>query len=747
MECDIFCPPLSYSAPVPNPGEHPCSVSLEEVHFSPSMESLKSRQFKLAKRRAGPIVALKLGPKCLIIRTDILQRFGCIEKERATVLIETIARWAISYDIVNDIADDRTPFLSHAWVKESALRPMLHYWLRHRSLPDSFLQPNKSLFEIIRTVNSSSLSRALSEAALRLAGNSFEDLHPIRDSLERRRFTPPVTRMIVMLRQTQDGKLVPIFGSKRFRQASAFNHSGRSLREQEFRRHSSNLLLESKDFCLPSSFAELIQAYQVPLTSVQGRNIHFECSELYRDLPDLTNIVSPNCFPTTSSQKIPAPYSVLMYGADISENGRKVGVSGRTGVLFLNGYPVIKELDGVEFLVELKGIGSPAGGIRSLMLRADGRWSPTGGLSQSFAQDEFASLMEENHAALGVKPVSFSVIEGKEIIQKPFLIGLGRTETTLAKSPESLQKAIWASCGPNLALIVRLTPSIERLSYCKVRGQSPMFSVCQKTRRDAKERAFLYGRAIASLFTPRRMRAHLSAHLENILSGQFGLCWQDHADMMPLYLSRAHFSSEEFFSRYTLTLRLLNQVFFYVAKTAKVFRDVENMCLHEFSSSFYCGFVDDLQSKWNLPVELVSSLLKARQPLTIDGEEITNLLWRAMLARDNFYWCLENYDLPHAIFGAQTSAEYHGKNLSQEYLKKFLNSEITFLTDVVNCRLPWRKGPQDHRQVAVESVDSARSLLAKLEGGFPVTAAECKLEYLRVSETARLPRKVESWHK
>ncbi len=101
---------------------------------------------------------------------------------------------------------------------------------------------------------------------------------------------------------------------------------------------------------------------EIPLVEFSGNNLKLDLkSQDYDFLPDqLKDIFASGKILITgnNSDRGKSPYSVLMPVAYQSDGVHE----GRTGVLLYNGEPVIVKFSGKEFLVELKGVGTPGGG-------------------------------------------------------------------------------------------------------------------------------------------------------------------------------------------------------------------------------------------------------------------------------------------------------------------------------------------------------------------------------------------------
>ena len=101
---------------------------------------------------------------------------------------------------------------------------------------------------------------------------------------------------------------------------------------------------------------------ETPLVEFSGNNLKLDLkSQDYDSLPaQLKDMFASGKILITgnNSDKGKSPYSVLMPVAYQNDGVHE----GRTGVLLYNGEPVIVKFSGKEFLVELKGVGTPEGG-------------------------------------------------------------------------------------------------------------------------------------------------------------------------------------------------------------------------------------------------------------------------------------------------------------------------------------------------------------------------------------------------
>jgi len=132
---------------------------------------------------------------------------------------------------------------------------------------------------------------------------------------------------------------------------------------------------------------------KVPLASSRDILKRVKSTKDFRFLPkELKYILQKDLLRTASHGANNSIYSVLMPST-------KSGLypEGRTGVLLQNNEPVIVTIDGRDFLVEIKGVGSPDGNNRKKepMIRegfCGDSMERYGGLSESKAQREFDNL-------------------------------------------------------------------------------------------------------------------------------------------------------------------------------------------------------------------------------------------------------------------------------------------------------------------------------------------------------------------
>jgi hypothetical protein len=241
----------------------------------------------------------------------------------------------------------------------------------------------------------------------------------------------------------------------------------------------------------------------------------------------------------------------------------------------------------------------------------------------------------------------------------------------------------------------------------------------------------------AKLFRMPEPQAHLSAHIENILAGDFGELWQDYADIVPLFPGRGHYRGARTFDRQYLTMCTLNQTFFYLARTAQLFHDTFGLPYEKFSRIFYHAFVDEFSSTQVLDEASAAALRCAVEPLRLaGGQGITQFLWDRVLALENFIWSKEHYDLPAEYFHDDAVISDH--RLARQYLE----SEVSFLAQAQMIATTTRQ-----EQLADELKLNLEAARRKIDKGFVpgFDSRSLMLPYLEQSMNAPMPRRPASW--
>ena len=674
---------------------------------------------------------------------------------------ETVGRWALARRL---LALSSNPCARAArggrWEECFAVRPILHAvwagrcgfeasWVRAllRALLDDDAVRRLTRLRALRRPYGEWLKECRSAVAGGVGADGFR-------AVEERRFVPPDGKRIAYFRQSADGFVLPVFKAlEDFKFVSKYNSSELPEQHKAHRIRTSGVVCPAAYFESSFSADDLRRAYHVPLEVRTGR-VAKTFTPYFDALPAaLRETLGGSRFLVTArapAESSAEGYSLLMYGAPMQSAGGRVGTTGRTGVLFMGGLPVVVEVDGFEYLLEVKGAGSPDGGYPLLAQRANNSWGLLGALRRSYAEDEFDALGEPSHAARAawpqVKAVCLTHVGTDELIADPLVFVPDSGALKLSECGPERRAEFRSELGEKQSILLRLTPGAERLSYLpwSAAFDRADTSAIKKLKSlgglALEQRITCYGRMIARLLKDRR--GHLSAHAENILAGSFGAEWQDYADAVALYQSRAHHAAPRCSERRYLTLCVLNNTFYYVARTAKLFYGSFGVGYGDFSRLFYEAFAGELFGDGGAHGETARQLAASREPLRLpDGRGVTEFLWDEYCALDNFVWCTRNFDLPAEIFPAPQVA---GHAVAPRLAQSFLRGEVEFLSRAraVAVGAPAGEG-REWADELDENLCAARRLLRDVRA--ECEASELLLPYLKKSEAAPLARRPHSW--
>jgi len=624
-------------------------------YVCPSVHSIQSRGFRIRRSSSASQVTLNVdaalltlppGPTWLL---EILGRWACV---RASLSRARAAGNLVVSDAV-----------SRKWARLMLSRAIIGYAATRTKSRRRVVSELSRLLDIddeLGTWRTGSDREVLLESVIEKYERDLAESTHESSRLQEAWFQPPTGRIVAFLRQSVDGVLLPIFAHRRFRFRSQYNAPVRQVSHDELEVQP-RVAVANNNNESPEIWRNV---FRQEITFVEAGAAIRRTTQYWR-LPDnfrgwldagYVPVTSPN-----SAADCESEFSVLMYGATMPASEGQPFISGRTGVLFHRGAPVVVSIGSCEYVIELKGMGSPSGGFPRAIRRLNGSRAIAGGLLEGYGEDEFDQLCSADfHQQSAPAPRPAALIRFK---RGERLLYDGDTETAAASEGQ--------------AVLIRLVPSVERLSYTPGakrldsygRNSASISGISQLGRVE------LYGMAIASLFTRSDPKGHLSAHLENVIAGVFGCCWTDFADVVPLYVSRAHYRSLECADRSALTLNVLNRTFFYVAKTAQLFHRAFAIPYEQFSCTFYKSFIEKLAVTWPVDVETFNELCSAREPLrTSTGVGITNFLWERLFVAHNFEWCLNNYDAPAIIWEVGRQQQM---SLAR---RQVLDGEITFLT-------------------------------------------------------------------
>ncbi len=232
-------------------------------------------------------------------------------------------------------------------------------------------------------------------------------------------------------------------------------------------------------------------------------------TEDYESLSDELKDVFNNGLLRTFGSK-PSEYSVLM--SVTSRNGNHIP-EGRTGTLLHKGNPVIVEIDGKDYVIEMKGVGSPDGknDRLELMLRSDyfGQGEEQiGGFDLEECKKEFENL---------------------ELLRQTQVVKEGNGVRALAKKDYSIEveNKLGEKKRRNLSLLLRLAPSNIRSSY------STNSAINDDEDRDTRLPVDI-GKQYAQLAKLDDHLLHHTIHPENIVNTGEGYTLTDFADCSKL---------------------------------------------------------------------------------------------------------------------------------------------------------------------------------------------------------------------
>ncbi len=196
----------------------------------------------------------------------------------------------------------------------------------------------------------------------------LSELESVEDSEVRERFESARQEgdLLVGLSRDGDGKIQPVYSKGR-----------------EFRN-----VVNADSATFKAQWTDLRSVEEIPLAFTLMDEVSMETSVDWEMVPeDLKEYFLSGAVLVTSSEDIGEDYSVLM-SVTPPEIGTRAG--GRTGIVLKNGMPLIFSLNGQEFFLELKGVGTPEGGYDY----EDSFRGIRGGLTAGEAKREFDALQQ-----------------------------------------------------------------------------------------------------------------------------------------------------------------------------------------------------------------------------------------------------------------------------------------------------------------------------------------------------------------
>ncbi|MBI2119262.1 MAG: methyltransferase domain-containing protein [Elusimicrobia bacterium] len=324
---------------------------------------------------------------------------------------------------------------------------------------------------------------------------------------------------------------------------------------------------------------------RVPLklaeVEIKEMNTSFEWASLPSWLRDIFS--AGKIFYTSS--KIESPYSVLMAVGEDHMSGR---ATGRSGVLLKDGLPVVLEIRGKEFVVEIKGVGAPEGGFdyKDSYLR--------GG-----AVVEESDLEYENLEAM----------RSRTRFQNGFM-------------PRALANAHFINQNHEVqGYLMRLSPGNVRASF-KNNNAYDFMDKNEKVKKIAYEMGREIGEHLAEGFVP-------LSHVENliVLNREFDCAFTDYYDVRPLH----HFPFE--YNHSTLDLENAVRSSLYSLYEIEGFRENNGF---EYAIK---GLGNSLLKSGKISEEEKNHLLALK-----DHAEVALYLWAKFIASD-YYLAIRKHGL------------------------------------------------------------------------------------------------------
>ena len=202
------------------------------------------------------------------------------------------------------------------------------------SIPERLMSNQEAYKLIISLAKEEMLKRDQAMSGL------THDQHP-----DGRVLTPNEVRKKMVISAEQRNMLIGFMRDEQGKIQPVFSHSPRLLSVREG---------ISAGRWRPGRLVEM-----VPL-AIGGQELGIDTTENWYYLPsDLKQIFEKHKVLVTAKE-VSTPFQLLMYSPQDEERKKR---QGRTGVLFRDGLPIIIEIRGKEFIVELKGAGLPSGGF------------------------------------------------------------------------------------------------------------------------------------------------------------------------------------------------------------------------------------------------------------------------------------------------------------------------------------------------------------------------------------------------
>src|SRR5947209_5338150 len=235
-------------------------MAFKDLYRWPALQSLTSRGARLKLLDAETVARLEMAKETLHLQRQMTAAILSLKPEACWALLECIARWAIARTAVHQSRPQNSANADR-WTLEFALRPLLFFHWNNGHLPCDWIEISPELQKLVEKSGiQESYSNALRCFRAGLSVDKNDHVSPFECARLRH-----AKRQITSFRHTRDGVVLPLFGDHEATFISAYNPPRDSFREQQWRLHTSNLLLPASDFSLPLSKAEVRKPVHVPL--------------------------------------------------------------------------------------------------------------------------------------------------------------------------------------------------------------------------------------------------------------------------------------------------------------------------------------------------------------------------------------------------------------------------------------------------------------------------------------------------
>ncbi len=322
--------------------------------------------------------------------------------------------------------------------------------------------------------------------------------------------------------------------------------------------------------------------------------IQTKVSDDWENLPEeLKAIIKGKKVLITSNRSENNGYSVLMA---VTPSSKYESSKGRSGVLLKNGFPIVIEINGKEFLVEIKGVGNPDGGfdITDQLLR--------GGAQREESEREWNSL------------------EMKRKAGKKFETG---------DTVRALADIDFRNKGLEQGYLIRLSPGSIRATY----NDNVAFPF-KKEKENVRKVVYSMGEQMGEFFSEEFVPA---SHPENLIVVNDGesFIFTDYSDILPIHIFPTKLESTTYDLKTVVSsaLNAVTQIPGYSYDDFKIFLE---------------GVADSL-----VKVEKITEVEKETMVSFIETKDVSEFLWKKFFMVD-YYKSLTTYGMiPNFLEGRE----------------------------------------------------------------------------------------------